>query len=318
MRCMKGIVLGLVAGLLAPALALAGEFPARSIELVAGYGPGGGHDTMLRMMAKIIQTERIIKVPVSVVNKPGGSSAVALGYLNSHKGDGHYLMAATSTFITTPMTTNIGIGYKEFTPIARFGVDPELLVVPAKSPIKSLDDIKNAGRVLNVAGGTTGGIENITAMMLGEALGIKLNYVPFQGDGDVLSAVLSNQVDFGLSNVGAVAEFIKAGRLRALAISTDARVDMFPNVPTFREQNYDIVISVFRGVVAAGDITAEEKAYLADLAKKVNDSKTWKTQYLEANSIVPGFLGPDEFAAYLDQMEGIYRKRLTEIGILGK
>jgi len=316
MRCVKGIVVGLIVGLLAPAAALADEFPSRGIELVAGYGPGGGHDTMLRTMAKIIQQEKIIKVPVSVINKPGGSSAVSLGYLNSHKGDGHYLMAATSTFITTPLTTNVGVTYKNFTPIARFGIDPELLVVPAKSPIKSLDDIKKAGRVLNVAGGTTGGIENITAMMLGEALGVKLNYVPYNGDGDVLSAVLSNQVDFGFSNVGAVAEFIKAGRLRALAISTEKRVDMFPNVPTFTEQGYDIVISVFRGVVAAGDIKANEKQYLFDLAKKVSETKAWKEKYLEANSIVPGFMGPDEFSAFLVKMEGVYKKRLTELGII--
>jgi len=316
MRFTKGLVAGLILGLFAPAAALADEFPTRGIELVAGYGPGGGHDTMLRMMAKIIQQEKIIKVPVSVVNKPGGSGAVSLGYLNSHKGDAHYLMAATSTFLTTPLVTNVGVSYKDFTPIARFGIDPELLVVSAKSPIKSLDDIKKAGRVLNVAGGTTGGIENITAIMLGEALGVKLNYVPYQGDGDVLSAVLSNQVDFGLSNVGAVAEFIKAGRLRALGISTDKRVEMFPKVATFAEQGYDIVISVFRGVVAAGDIKDDEKQYLFELAKKVSETKAWQEKYLDANSIVPGFMGPDEFSAFLMKMDRVYKTRLTEIGII--
>ena len=120
----------------------AADFPTRGIEFVAGYGPGGGHDTMLRSMAKIIRETKLVDASINVVNKPGGAGATSLGYLNSHKGDGHYLMSATSSFITTPLTADVGLNYKDFTPIARLGIDPTLLVVPSSSDFKTLDDIK--------------------------------------------------------------------------------------------------------------------------------------------------------------------------------
>ncbi len=77
-------------------------------------------------------------------------------------------MAATSSFITTPLTADVGLNYKDFTPIARLGIDPTLLVVPASSPIKSLEDIKSSGRVLNVAGGGRGQIEHISTIMVSD------------------------------------------------------------------------------------------------------------------------------------------------------
>ncbi|WP_319569173.1 Bug family tripartite tricarboxylate transporter substrate binding protein [Cohaesibacter marisflavi] len=212
------------------------DFPTRGLEFVAGYGPGGGHDTMLRSMAKVIRETNLIDASVNVVNKPGGAGATSLGYLNSHEGDGHYLMAATSSFITTPLTADVGLNYKDFTPIARLGIDPTLLVVPASSDIKTLDDIKNAGRVLNVAGGGRGQIEHIATIMVSDALDVKLNFVPFQGDGEVASALLGRQVDFAMINPGAVSEFIKSGRMNAIAISTEQRAEMFPDVPTFKER----------------------------------------------------------------------------------
>ena len=103
----------LAAGILAVDLrrfgATAADFPSRGLEFVACYSPGGGHDILMRTMAKIIQQEKIVDASINVVNKPGGAGAVALGYVNGHKGDGHYLMATTSSFITTPLTSNVGL-----------------------------------------------------------------------------------------------------------------------------------------------------------------------------------------------------------------
>ncbi|WP_319411701.1 tripartite tricarboxylate transporter substrate binding protein [uncultured Cohaesibacter sp.] len=296
----------------------AADFPSRGIEFVAGYGPGGGHDTMLRSMAKIIRETKLVDASINVVNKPGGAGATSLGYLNSHKGDGHYLMAATSSFITTPLTADVGLNYKDFTPIARLGIDPTLLVVPTSSPLKSLDDVKNANRVLNVAGGGRGQIEHIATIMVSDALGVKLNFIPFQGDGEVASALLGRQVDFAMINPGAVSEFIKSGRMRAIAISTEERTEMFPDVPTFKENGYDVVASVFRGVVAAKDIPAEAKDYLSDMVERLQALPEWKSQYLEPNGIIPGYLDADAFAAYLEQTNTIYETNLSNLGLLKK
>ena len=308
-----------VAGALAlalPAGAVAADFPSRGLEFVAGYTPGGGHDIMLRTMQKIIQEEKIVGVPITVVNKPGGAGAVSLGSLNGHKGDGHFLMASTSSFITTPLTSNVGLAYKNFTPIARLGLDPELLLVNAKSNLKSLKDIAAADKVLNVGGTGKGGIEQIVTITFAKALGKKLNYIPFQSDGEVVTALLSQQVDFVVSNPGSAGDFLKTGQFKALAITTEKRSQLLPDVPTFKEQGYDITLSLFRGVVAAGDIGPAEKKYLADMVKKLSESKAWKEGYLEKNRVEGAFLGPDEYAAFLAKMNEVYRISLTELGII--
>jgi putative tricarboxylic transport membrane protein len=296
--------------------AAAQDFPERGIEFVAGYGPGGGHDTMLRSMAKIIAEEKVVDANINVVNKPGGSGATSLGYLASHENDGHYLMASTSSFITTPLTADVGLNYEDFTPIARLGIDPTMLVVPQGSAITSLDDIKNADRVLNVAGGGRGQIEHIATLMVGDALGVELNFIPFQGDGEVATALLSSQVDFAMINPGAVAEFLDSGRMNAIAISTEERTDMFPDLPTFNELGYDVVASVFRGVVAAKDIPDGAKEYLSNMVETLQATPAWTTQYLEPNGIIPGYLGPDEFGVYLEETNEIYKTMLSRLDLL--
>ncbi|ALM52643.1 hypothetical protein BJB45_16290 [Halomonas huangheensis] len=297
--------------------AAADDFPGRGIEFVAGYGPGGGHDTMLRSMAKLIRDQDLTDTPISVVNKPGGSGATSMGYLNSHKGDGHYLMAATSSFITTPLSVNVGLDYQDFTPIARLGIDPTILVVAAGSSISSLDDIRNADRKLNVAGGGAGGIEHIATLMVSDALGVDLNYIPFQGDGEVTTALLSRQVDFAMVNPGAVADFVSSGRLNALAITTDERSELFPDLPTFTEQGYDVVAYVFRGLVAPADISDEAKAWLGDLVERVQATPEWKANYLDPNAIVPGYLNGKEFGEYLEETNELYETMLTRLGLIG-
>lgn len=288
------------------------------MEFVAGYKPGGGHDTMLRSMAKVIKEEGIIKVPINVVNKPGGGSAVSMGYLNGKKGDGHYLMSITSSHITTPLNSNIGLNYTSFTPIARLGIDPELMVINTAGPYKSMDDILKQDKMFNVGGSSTGSIEHIVAIQFSKKTGKKVNYIPYEGDGETVAALLSNQLDFIMTNPGAVADFIETDKFKALAISTDERIDDMPSVPTFKEQGIDISLSLYRGVTAPAGISAEAKAYLIDRMTELNSNPQWKAQYLVPNSVVPSLLTGADFEAYLKATEKVYRETLTELGVIKK
>lgn len=306
----------LITGFSLPAVAQ--EFPTRNIEFVAGYGPGGGHDTMMRSMATVIRQHDLSETPIAVVNKPGGSGASSMGYLNTHKGDGHYLMAATSSFITTPLSVNVGLSYEDFTPIARLGIDPTMLVIGARANITSLEDIKNADRTLNVAGGGIGGIEHIATLMVSDALGVDLNFIPFQGGGEVTTALLSGQVDFAMLNPGAVADFVSSGRLKALAITTEERAELFPEMPTFKEEGYDVVAYVFRGLVAPQGISDEAKTWLSNLVERVQATPEWKTQYLDPNAVIADYQGPDEFAEYLEETETLYKTMQARLGLTGE
>lgn len=292
------------------------DFPERPLEFVACYGPGGGHDTMLRTMAKIISDEKIIDSPINVVNKPGGSAAVGMGYVNSHEGDGHYLMSTTSSFITTPLSSDIGLNYKNFTPIARLGIDPEMVLVNSKSDYKTLDDILKSDKIINVGGTGQGSIEHIVTVTLQKLSGKKLNYIPYQGDGEVVAALMGNQIDFTITNPNTAYDYLKSGDFRALAISTEERVDLMPDVPTFKELGYDITISLFRGVAAPAGISEEQKAYYLDMIKKLVQTEAWKEDYLGKNMIIEGYLDGEEYEKFLDEMNEIYESTLKELEII--
>ena len=313
--CLKKVAL-MASIVVVTTTAFAGGFPTRGLVFVAGYKPGGGHDTMLRMMAKVLKSEGIIKESINIINKPGGSSAVSMGYLNGKKGNGHYLMSITSSHITTPLNSNIGLNFSSFTPIARLGIDPELLVVNAKGEYKTLEDILSVDKVLNVGGTGTGTIEHIIAIQFGKKANKKINYIPYQGDGEVAAALLSNQIDFVIANPGSVADFIRADRFKALAISTENRIEMFPELKTFKEQNLDISLSLYRGLTAPAGISKEAKLYWISKLKELDKNPMWKEKYLEPNSVVPGFIAGKDFEEYLRKTQKVYKETLTELGLI--
>ncbi len=291
------------------------KFPSRALEFVACYGPGGGHDTMLRTMQKILTEEGIITDTINVVNKPGGSGYIGMGYVQGHEGDGHYLMSATSSFLATPLNTGGTVTYRNFTPIARLGVDPNVIVVNSKSKYKTLDDAINSGDIINI-GGNLGSIDHILAKKLEGMSAIQFNFVPFQGDGEILSALLGGQIDMVATNPNAVLDYIRTGEFRALAISIDHRLPALAEVPTLQELGYDINLSVFRGVVAPKGISDEAKAYYTKMARELSENERWKTEYLERNTIAEGYLDGDDFGAFLEDLNGEYESILKELGII--
>ncbi|OPL08688.1 MAG: hypothetical protein AVO33_09740 [delta proteobacterium ML8_F1] len=292
------------------------SFPERPIEFVASYAPGGGHDTLMRTMLKIIQDEGISDASINVVNKPGGSGAVGMAYVNGHAGDGHYLMAATSSLITTPLTSDVGLTFRDLTPIARLGIDPELLLVNAESDYETLDDLINAGKVLNIGGTSTGGIEHIAAIKLQIIAGVDINYIPYQGDGEVVAALMGNQIDMVFTNPNSAIDYIKSGDFRPIAITTEERVDLMPDIPTFKELGYDIVVNIYRGVMAPGGVSDEVVAYYTNMIEELVATEEWQKDYIERNLIVEGYLPGEEFGEYLEEVYLLYEETLTELGLI--
>jgi putative tricarboxylic transport membrane protein len=288
-------------------------------EFVACYGPGGGHDTMLRQMQKVIQDNELTNDVINVVNKEGGSGAVGMGYVKTKEGNGNYLMAATSSILTTPLQVdNLDVSYKDFTPIARLAVDPSVLIVNKESPLMSIEDIKSAGEsnLLNVAGTGKASLDNIVAIELGKEMGIEINYIAYESDAEIITAVLGGEVDFGVSNPNTTIEYIKNGDFRCYGISTEERVDILPEVPTFIEQGLNVDQVLFRGVMAPGNISDEEIKYLTDLVVSMTETEDWQKNYIEPNALTPGLLIGEDFKDYLEKMNISYEKTFKELGII--
>lgn len=289
--------------------------PDRAIELVACYAAGGGHDILLRTMQKIIVDEKLSTATFNVVNKDGGSGAIGMSYVNGHAGDPHYLMCTTSSFTTTPLKTQLGFNYKDFTPIALLGLDPSIIVVRSDSGITNLDELLATPDV-SLGGTGTGTVDHIITTKLAAAKDVEINYIPYNGDGEQVTALLGSQVTCICCNYNTVAEYINTGDFTCIATFTPDRLTANPDVPTAKEQGYDIEMSLYRGVCAAGNITEEEKQFYYDLMTKVNESDAWHKDYLEANGVEPYFLLGDDFAAYLDEVNEEFTKALTEAGLI--
>lgn len=299
----------------APAAEAEGWTPDRAIELVACYAAGGGHDILLRTMQKIIVDEGLSDATFNVVNKDGGSGAIGMSYVNGHSGDPHYLMCTTSSFTTTPLKTQLGFNYEDFTPIALLGLDPSIIVVRTDSGITNLDELLATPDV-SLGGTGVGTVDHIITTKLNAAKGIEINYIPYNGDGEQVTALLGSQVTCICCNYNTVSEYINNGDFTCIATFTPERLTANPDVATAKEQGYDIEMSLYRGVCAAGNISEEEAQFYIDLMTKLNESEAWHSEYLEANGVEPHFLVGDEFKAYLDEVNAEFTKAMTEAGLI--
>lgn len=295
--------------------------PERPIEFVVQASAGGGSDIFARTMAKIMTDEKIVTVPINVVNKPGGSGAVAYSYLRTKKGDPHVIATATSSYLTTPIQGHSPVSYKDFSNIAVLCVEDYVAVVRKESPYKTLKDVVAAARKkpnsIRIGGSSVGSSDNIIENRLEKAAGIQLNYIVFQSGGEANAALLGGSVDMAGPNPSEAAQLITAGRLRPIAMFSPERLEKWPNVPTAREQGFDVTLEQYRGMIAAGGLTKEQSLFWQGAAVKLFQSKAFK-KYMDDNGLRPLIKVGDDAEKYIGQLHQFYTEILTELGIAKK
>ncbi len=202
-----------------PALA---EYPDRDIKMIIPFGVGGGSDTLARTIANVIGELKVLPVSILPENKPGGSGAVGYSSVAKEKGNPDLIATVSVSFFTTPLQGGSPVSYRDFTPLAAIAQSPYVLVVPAASEYKTLDDLKKTPRLVT---GTVGVVSDaaLLARMTSNALGIKVDPVPFDGEGEVMAALLGGHVNIAYFNPSEVLPQIQAGKLRALAVSSATR-----------------------------------------------------------------------------------------------
>ncbi|MCC7081483.1 MAG: tripartite tricarboxylate transporter substrate binding protein [Burkholderiales bacterium] len=309
-----------VAIVMAPAAAMAaGWKPDKPVEFLVQSAAGGGSDIFARTMAKVLADEKIVTVPINVVNKPGGSGAVAYSYLNQKKGDPYIIATATGSYITTPIQKHSPVSYKNFTNLAVLCVEDYVGVVRADSPYKSLKDLIEAAKKkpnsVRVGGSSVGSSDSIIEHQLEKATGAQLNYIVFQSGGEVNAALLGGSVDFASPNPSEATQLVKAGRLRPLAMFSSERLDQWKDVPTAKEQGINVTLDQFRGVVAAGGITKEQQAFWEDAMRKLYQSPGFK-KYLDDNGLRPLLHVGADAEKYLKDQIAFYTGVMTELGIV--
>jgi putative tricarboxylic transport membrane protein len=294
--------LALAAGLASAAPVVAQEWePNRPVEMVIMAGQGGGADRLARLFQTIIQKESLASMPFLPTNKGGGSGAEALRYLVDNAGNPHIVMATLNSYYTTPLQTDIGVNIEEFTPLARMAVDTFVLWVGVDSGIETLDDfvaaVKDAGGSFKMGGTGTGQEDSLVTAMLENAFDIEFTYVPFDGGGDVATALVGGHVDSTVNNPSEALSFFQAGRVKPIAAFTPERIAILPDVPTMSELGHELTYAMQRSFVAPPGMPEEAQAYYVDLFTRLHESEEWQT-YAEEQALVTEFLTGDELQAY--------------------
>jgi putative tricarboxylic transport membrane protein len=289
--------------------------PDRDVTVVVTSSAGGGSDTITRILTDTITKLKLTPSNFVVENRTGGSGAVGYSYTAKRKDDAYLWANIGVSFFTTPLLGESPVNYRDFTPLAAVSEDPYIMVVAKDSKIKSLADIKAAGRMIS---GTTGIVADpaLLAQRLETAMGIEADVVPFGGDGEVVAALLGGHIEVQFGNPSEVLPLIKSGDVRPIAVSAAERLPAFPDIPTIKESGYDVVLTQLRGFVMPQNVPDDAVAYWADIIKKALESEQWKTQYLDRFNVVPKYMAGTELAAEMDRRHADYTALMTSLGLI--
>jgi putative tricarboxylic transport membrane protein len=291
------------------------------LKIMAPAAPGGGWDQTARSMQQAMMTEKIAR-SVQVVNVPGAGGAIGIAqFVNGAKGDGNQLMVNGFVMVGALLMSKSQVTLDQVTPIARLTEETQVMVVPANSPIKTAKDLaelvkKDVAKV-TFAGGSAGGVDPIMAALFAGSVGAdasKVNYIPFSGGGESLAAILGGKVTAGISGWGEYEGQIKAGKLRAIGVTSPQRLPGV-DVPTFKEQGVDLVLTNWRSVMAAPGITADQKKALSEATDKMVKSATWK-DILKQKGWDDAYLQSDAFAGFLKQEQTRVNEVLKSVGLV--
>jgi putative tricarboxylic transport membrane protein len=292
-----------------------------NLKMMIPANPGGGWDSTGRALGKALQDAQAAAT-VNYENKGGAAGAIGLAqFVNANKGNGDALMVMGAVMLGGIITGKPPVSLSQATPIARLTSEYNVFVLPASSPLKTMADVveqmkKDPGSV-KWGGGSRGSTEHIAAAMIARAVGVdpsKINYVAFRGGGEATAAILGGNVTIGGSGYSEFAEFIKAGKMRAIAVTSDKRLPGV-DVPTLKEQGIDVVIGNWRGVFGAPGITAEQRKVLTDAIVKATKSKAW-AESMEKNQWTPALLTGPAFDKFVDDEFASLRAVMVKSGMV--
>ncbi|WP_328945446.1 tripartite tricarboxylate transporter substrate binding protein [Streptomyces sp. NBC_00250] len=282
--------------------------------------PGGGYDITARTAAKNAE-EAGLTSDIEVFNLPGAGGTVGLTRLVGERGNGRLAMSMGLGVVGAVHTNETPRTLADTTPIARLTEEQDIVVVGKDSPYKTIQDLltdwkKNPGKLPVGGGSSPGGPDHLAPMLMAQAAGIApkdVNYVPFDGGGELLASILGDKVAFGVSGVGEYLDQIKAGELRLLAVTGPKRVPGL-DAPTLREAGLDTEFTNWRGIVAPPGLSDAERDKLVTLVTELHDSPQWR-ESLKTHGWNDAFLPGEEFGAFLAEQDRRVGSVLKELGL---
>ncbi|HUL95763.1 MAG TPA: tripartite tricarboxylate transporter substrate binding protein [Usitatibacter sp.] len=293
--------------ILVPALALAQDYPSRTVTMVVPFPPGGVADITGRPLAEALT--RILKQSVVVENRAGAGGGVGMQYVARAKPDGYTVLMALSSISIIPEADKV-LGrdpmfqLTQLVPIARFTADPTVLTVRADSPYKSVADLMEAAKKKpgGIPYGSSGnyGTMHVPMEMLDASAGVKMLHIPFTGAGPAIVALLSGQVDAVATGPSTIMGHLKAGKVRVLATWGETRHPALPDVPTLKELGYDAQFSQWTGLFVPAGTPPEVVAKLREAARAAVNDATFQAALAKVETPIQ-YLDQPQFREFWDR-----------------
>ncbi|GHE92072.1 C4-dicarboxylate ABC transporter substrate-binding protein [Amycolatopsis deserti] len=313
-----------VALLLVPPLVSAGGEETgpqiRGLRMMVPNSPGGGYDITARTAVKAIE-DAGLNGNIEVFNLPGAGGTVGLGRLVNERGNGKLAMSMGLGVVGSTYTNKSPSSLQDTTAIAKLTEEADIVVVSKDSPYQTIQELVEAWKAdpgsVPVGGGSApGGPDHLAPMLMAQAAGIppsRVNYIPFDGGGELMASVLGGKVGFGVSGIGETRDQIASGALRALAVTSPQRVPGI-DAPTLKESGVDVSFTNWRGVVAPPGLSDSDRDRLIGLFTRLQDTPQWRDA-LQRNGWTPAFQPGDDFAAFLKSENDRVAAVLKELGL---
>lgn len=287
------------------------QYPDHAVTVIVPFIPGGSVDPAARAIETTMQAE--FGAPFVIENNPGASGTIGTAKVARAAPDGYTIGITTVGPLTTqPHLMKLSYGVDDFTYICRTHVTPQVLVVPIDSPYKSLqalvDDARKHPDKVSFASSGVGSLPHLASVEFGNVAGFKWLHVPTKGDGESIALALSGSITGWVAGVQSVSRL--STRLRALGILEAERISTMPDVPTFREQGFNVVSSAWGGMIAPKGIPKDVIDKLSKGCEKGVKSPAFEAM-LKSLMIPQGYLPASEFAPFVKK-EFVRYGRLIE------
>ncbi len=294
--------------------AAAQAFPSRPVLVIVPYGPGGGSDITARLLARDL--EPVMKQPVTVENRAGGGGWIGWGSLAQSKPDGY-----TMGYVNAPsmyagyLDKKGGGGRKEnlesFTPLINHVIDYNTWAVRKESKYQTIKDVIEDARkrpgAVTLNGGGYGSDDHIAMLAVEAATGVKFTMPHFKSTAEGKTQVLGGHIDVLAANISELAEDVKQGQVRMLGVMSPERSKFMPQAPTFREQGFDQVWSVSRGIAAPAGLPKDIESALIGFLERTVTTKEHQAK-AEALSLEPRVIKGDAYRKFLKDNEQATKK----------
>ena len=307
------------AALLGLATLAQAAFPDKPVKILIGFPPGGPLDAHARLLAD--RLGQVLGQPVIIDYKAGAGGTVGAEFVAKSAPDGYtLLMANTGTMVINPAVYT-KLGYqtlKDFAPVARTAQQPLALVVNPNVPAKTVQELVALAKAkpgqLNYGSAGNGGISHLVPEMFKTATGTFIVHIPYRGSAPAFTDLLGGQVQVMAESIPQASQYVKQGKLRALAVTGRERNAALPDTPTFAEAGIKgLEVVGFYGVLAPAGTPKDVVARLSDAFRQTLETPDIRTRMVQQGAD-PAYLPADDFAAYLAAQMPVWAKAVKDSG----